>query len=127
MLTTTPENRPRLAPSDVEFILKCGTQEDAEALFAAVRNTSVKMVGVTVAEANQNSIRVTWGDGFKPPLGAFRFNFDKPLTAIPTPGEKITIIGTYASYAREPFQIIMTNPSFALLPSDVINDPSLAK
>lgn len=119
MLTTSSEDLHNLAFGDVEYILKCGTQQDAESLFAAIGNTSVKMVGATVVEANQNSIRVAWDDGFKPHLGTFWFDFEKPLTVIPMPGEKIIINGTYVSYTREPLQIVMTNPSFVLSPSPV--------
>jgi hypothetical protein len=74
------------------------------------------MAGATVVEADQYAIRVSWEDGFKPNLAAFRFNFDTPLTAIPHPGEKIFISGTYASYSKVPFQINMANPSFRSLP-----------
>ena len=113
LLTTPPDQRHNLGFGDVELILRCGTQQDAAEFFAAVRNTSIQMVGATVVEADQHVIRVSWeGDGFKPHLVAFRFNFDSPLTAIPHPGEKILISGTYSSYSQEPFQINMMNPSF---------------
>jgi hypothetical protein len=88
-------------------------------LFAAVRNTSIQMVGATVAEADHDAIRVSWDDGFHPNLAAFRFNFDKPIDTIPHPGDKIQISGTYSSYSYEPFRINMTNPSFALMPRRV--------
>jgi hypothetical protein len=114
LLKTPPDERRYLVFGDVELILRCGTQEDAAELFAAVRNTSVQMDGATVVEADQHVIRVSWVDGFQPNLAGFRFNFDKPLTAIPIPGQKVLISGTYSSYRREPFQINMTNPSFAL-------------
>lgn len=112
LLKTPREEWRHLAFGDVELILRCGTQQEGAELFAAVRNTSVQMVGATVVEANQHVIRVSWEDGFKPHLVAFRFNFDTPLTAIPYPGEKILISGTYSSYSQEPFQINMTNPFF---------------
>jgi hypothetical protein len=117
LLKTPLEERRHLAFTDVEFILKCGTQQDAAELFAAVRNTSVQMVGATVVEeADQNAIHVTCDDGFKPHLVAFRFNFDRQVTAMPLPGEKVVISGTYSSYSQDPFQINMTNPSFRVIP-----------
>ncbi len=115
LLQTPPEERRHLAFGDVEFILRCGTQQDAAEFFASLRNTSVQMVGAAVVEADQNVVRVSWDDGFKPNLVAFRFNFDRPINAIPHPGDKIIINGTYSSYSQEPFQINMTNPSFVLL------------
>jgi hypothetical protein len=38
------------------------------------------------------------------------------VTAIPLPGEKVVISGTYSSYSQDPFQINMTNPSFRIIP-----------
>jgi hypothetical protein len=116
LLQTPPQGRRYFALSDVEFILKCGTQQDAEALFAAIRNTSVKMDGGTVVDAGPSVVRVSWDDGFKPNLAAFRFNFDSPMNAIPHPGDKILISGMYSSYSRQPFQINVTNSSFVVLP-----------
>jgi hypothetical protein len=116
LLKTPLEERRHLAFTDVEFILRCGTQQDAAELFAAVRNTSVQMGGATVVEADQNAIHVSCDDGFKPHLVAFRFNFDRPVIAIPLPGEKVVISGTYSSYSQDPFQINMTNPSFRVIP-----------
>jgi hypothetical protein len=38
----------------VELVLKCGTLEDAAEVFAAVKDAAIRMVGATVAEANQD-------------------------------------------------------------------------
>jgi hypothetical protein len=116
LLTTPPWNQLHFAFGDVEAILKCGTQEDAAKFFAWVRNTSVQMVGATVVESDQDVFLVSWDEGFKPNLAAFRFNLDKPLDAIPHPGDKVIIRGTYSSYSREPFQINLSNASFVLVP-----------
>jgi hypothetical protein len=120
MLTTTHERRRYLIPADVGLILKCGTPQEAEELFTDVRDTPTKLVGVTVVEADQHVIRVTWEDGFKPGLAPFHFYFDLPLTAIPNPGDKIDIIGTYSSYTRDPFRITMKNSSFGFNSAKVI-------
>lgn len=125
LLQIPPEKRRDLVFGDVELILRCGTQQDAAELFAAVRNTtSNQMVGATVVEAYQDAIRVSWDDGFKPHLVAWLFNFDRPLNAIPHPGDKVQISGTYSSYSQDPFQINMTNSSFALLPPRQMNHRS---
>ena len=115
LLQIPSEDRNHLAFGDVESILRCGTRQDAKVFFAALRNTSVQMVGGTVVEADQHAIRVSWDYGLKPDPGAFRFNFERPLTAIPRPGDKIVIRGTYSSYSQEPFQINMTNASIGPL------------
>ncbi len=114
MLQTPPRDLTRLAFGDVEFILKCGSSEDAAEFFAAIRDTSIQMDGATVVEAGRDFVRVSWDDGFEPNLTAFRFNFDKPLNTIPHPSEKVLISGTYSSYSREPFQINLTNSTFIL-------------
>jgi hypothetical protein len=115
MFVSTPEQRRMFYWGDVEFILRCGTQQDAADLFSAVRNEPVRMYGATVFEAGQNFIRVSWDDGFN--SGGFKFNFDMPLRAIPKPGQKVSISGTYSSYSREPFQINLVNSSFLYLAS----------
>jgi len=118
LLTTPPERRHDLGTGDVELILRCGSAQDAAELFAALRNTPIHLVDVTIAEADQHFIRVRWDEAFRfdMPLTAYRFNFDIPLTAIPHPGEKVIIDGTYSSYSQEPFQINITNASIHPVP-----------
>jgi len=125
MLTTPPERRRDLGAGDVMFVLKCGSQQDAADLFAALRNTPIHLVDFTITEADQHFIRVRWDGAFKSdmPFTAYRFNFDPPLTAIPHPGEKIIVDGTYSSYSQEPFQINMTNASLHPVPPKPIIHP----
>jgi hypothetical protein len=59
LVTTPPTKLSKLYWGDVEFILRCGTQQDATELFAAVRNEYIRMVGATVFEASQNFVRVS--------------------------------------------------------------------
>jgi hypothetical protein len=124
LLLTPPEDRPHLALADVEFILRCGTQQDAAEFFVAIRNTSVQIANATVVEADQDVVRASCDDGFKFNLEAFSFKFDSPLNAIPHSGDKILIGGTYSSYSREPFQINMTNSSFVLSASQPMSAQS---
>ena len=125
LLITPSENWRHLVSGDVEFVLKCGSQQDAADLFAALRNTPIHLVDVTIAEADQHFIRVRWDEAFRfdMPLTAYRFNFDIPLTAVPHPGEKVIIDGTYSSYSQEPFQINMTNASIHPVPPKPIIHP----
>lgn len=125
LLVTPPENWRHLGAGDVEQVLWCGSPQDAADLFAALRNTQIHLVDATIAEADQHVIRVRW-DGtsrFDMPLTAYRFNFDPPLTAIPHPGEKVIVDGTYSSYSQEPFQINMTNASIHPVPPKPIIHP----
>jgi hypothetical protein len=114
-VTTSAANLNKLCWPDVVLILRCGTQQDATEVFAAVRNEYVRMLGATVFEASQNFVRVSWEDGFNSG-GLFRFNFDQPLSAIPKPGQKVLISGAYSSYSREPFQINLANSSVLSMP-----------
>jgi hypothetical protein len=125
MLTTPPERRGNLCAGDVMFVLKCGSQQDAADLFSALRNTPIHLVDFTIAEADQHFIRVRWDGAFRSdmPFTAYRFNFDPPLTAIPHPGERVIIDGTYSSYSHEPFQINMTNASIHPVPPKPIIRP----
>jgi hypothetical protein len=110
-LRVTPlDERRNIYWGDVEFVLRCGTPQDAAELFDAVRNEPVRMQGATVFEEGQHFIRVSWDDGFN--SGGFQFNFDAPLSAIPKPGQKVSISGTYSSYSREPFRINFANSTF---------------
>jgi hypothetical protein len=54
LLRILPGNRNTLYFGEVELVLKCGTLEDAAEVFAAVKDAAIRMVGATVAEANQD-------------------------------------------------------------------------
>lgn len=125
LLTTPSEQRRHLGAGDVVQVLMCGSPQDAAELFAVLRDTPIHLVDFTIAEADQHFIRVRWDGAFKSdmPFTAYRFNFDPPLTAIPHPGEKIIIDGTYSSYSQEPFQINMTNASIHPVPPKPIIHP----
>jgi hypothetical protein len=113
LLQTSPNEWRNFTFADVEFILRCGTQEDSDKFFAALHNISTQIPGATVLEAHQDLVRVAaWDGDFNPNMGAFWFAFDKPLAVIPHPGQKVVISGTYSSYSRAPFRINMSNSSF---------------
>jgi hypothetical protein len=125
LLITPKQNWHHLVSSDVEFILKCGSPQDAADLFTALRNTPLHLVDATIAEADQHFIRVHWDQdfGFYKNVTAFKFNFDTPLTVIPHPGDKVIIDGTYSSYSQEPFEINMANASVRPVPPKPIIRP----
>jgi hypothetical protein len=125
LLTTPPERRHDLAVLDVELILKCGSPQDAADLFAALQNTPIHLADVIIAEADPHFIRVRVDEPFRSvvSLTAFKFNFDLPLTAMPHPGEKVIVDGTYSSYSQEPFQINIMNASIHPVPPKPIIHP----
>ena len=110
------QNMPRevfrdLANGDIAYILKCASPRDAAMFFAGIKGTRREMPNVLVLTANPQTICVRWRD--KPPLDAFCFNFGQKLNAVPEPGTNITIAGTFASYARDPFLITMTDAAIS--------------
>ncbi len=95
---TTSENASHLSYADIEFFLRCGTDQDAEEFFSYLRNSSRQIVGATVLEVGQDLIRVAWdGDSYNGHLGTTLFRFDDPLVAIPQLGQKVIISGIYSS------------------------------
>jgi len=110
VVNSTPEEMRQLYWGDVEFVLRCGSEQDAAELFAAIRGQTVRMNGAAVFESGRDFISVSWDDGFN--LGGFRFSFDTLLRVLPIPGQRVLISGTYSSYSREPFQINFANSSF---------------
>jgi len=125
LFTSPSENWRLFASGDVELVLKCGSPQNAADFFAAIRNTPLHLVDAIIAEADQHFIRVHWDQdfGFYRNVTAFKFNFDPPLTAIPHPGERVIIDGTYSSYSQEPFEINMTNASIHPVPPKPIIRP----
>lgn len=114
LLQTPREEWGRLWAGEVLAILRCGSRQDADEFFTAFHNTSAQMDGI-VLDADQSSIRVVVHDSDSH-LGAFWFTFNRPLAAIPHPGEEVVISGTYSLCNRNPLQIKMTNSSFSVVP-----------
>ena len=112
LLLSPPAKWNLLTIGDVEFVLGCGTQHDADEFFAALHDKSTQVPDAIVLEVHEDVLRVAWDDGSYPNLGELWFRFDKPLAVMPHPGDKIVISGMYSSYSRVPLQINMTNASF---------------
>ena len=112
--TIRPEYANGLFCGDVALVLKYGSPEEAERLSRLVLNVPTHIVRANVLEARENWILVSSPDGNTPPFGVFRFEFKEPLSILPSPGQKITLSGTYSSYTRNPLLITMTNSSISL-------------
>jgi hypothetical protein len=99
-----------LALSDKEFILQNGTPEDAEKVFATIKGKSVQIPDATVIAATDSSVQVAVSDdAVQSKTADFTFNMKEPLKTVPTVGAKITLTGTYGSYAQSPLVITMTD------------------
>jgi hypothetical protein len=98
VIATTPDLA-SLAVSDKEFILQNGKPEDAAKVWDTIKGKSVQLPDVTVVAATDTSIQASVSDDAVAGKTAdFTFNMKEPLKTVPTPGTKITLSGTYASY-----------------------------
>jgi hypothetical protein len=108
MLSKTPrQDREKLAVDDVEFVLLCGSQRDAEDLFRDLAGKTVRMIA-RVIEADEHTVRVV--TDMTP---AFRFHFEIPLKSLPPIGSAVIIAGTYDSYSRDAAIINIKNSTAA--------------
>jgi hypothetical protein len=108
-VTSTPDLA-TLALSDKEFILQNGTPEDAEKVFATIKGKSVQIPDATVIAATDSSVQVAVSDdAVQSKTADFTFTMKEPLKTVPTVGAKITLTGTYGSYAQSPLMITMTD------------------
>jgi hypothetical protein len=99
-----------LALSDKEFILQNGTPEDAEKVFATIKGKSVQLPDGTVIAATDSSVQVAVSDdAVQSKTADFTFTMKEPLKTVPTVGAKVTLTGTYGSYAQSPLMITMTD------------------
>ncbi len=98
------------AMGDSEYVLANASPDNAEKLFATLKDKVVIIPGTVIAaDANQIKLAVT-DDAKADKVADFTINMKKPLTdkEIPAVGTDITnLVGTYDSYTQTPPQIIM--------------------
>jgi hypothetical protein len=91
---------------------------DADEVFDAVKGKSVEYPDVLVIAATPDSVQVAVSDdSVQAKTADFTFNMKEPLpatakpgeAAIPKPGDKVTIDGTWSSYTQTPLMITMTD------------------
>jgi hypothetical protein len=109
VIASTPDLA-TLAVSDKEFILQNGAPEDAAKVWDTVKGKSVQLPDVTVIAATDSSVQVAVSDdAVQSKTADFTFQMKEPLKTVPTVGAKITISGTYASFAPSPIMITMSD------------------
>jgi hypothetical protein len=118
LLLETPEkDLPKLAVCDKQFILHYAPHEESEKFFAAINSHRDEFLGATVISADANSIRVSFcDDARKSHTADFLFRAPHPLTDVPSPGDTLTLTGTYTSYTSDPPLIVMTNLAIVRTP-----------
>jgi hypothetical protein len=105
-VTSTPDLK-TLALADKEFILANGSQEDAEKVWAVLKDVTAEVPG-TVVSATPDSVQLAVSDDAKASNKAdFTINMKTPLTAVPQPGAQLKLVGTFDSYTQNPPMIIL--------------------
>lgn len=96
-----------LALGDKEFILSNGNKEDAEKVWAVMKDVTAEVPGKVVeATADQVKLAVT-EDAKSSNTADFTINMKTPLKDVPAPGTEIKVIATFDSYTQNPGMIIL--------------------
>ena len=118
-----------LALQDKEYILANASKENAENLWALLKDQVTQLPGtVLVATASQIQLAVT-DDAKADKKPDFTVNMKTPLADkdIPAVGSDITnLIGTYDSYTQSPAQIILRDGELQVAKKPVTHKPSAA-
>jgi hypothetical protein len=118
-----------LALGDKEYILANASKENAEKLWATLKDQVTQVPGtVLVATASQIQLAVT-DDAKADKKPDFTVNMKTPLADkdIPAVGTDITTrIGTFDSYTQSPAQIIMRDGEIQATKKPVVHKPSAA-
>lgn len=106
------ESTPNLATlslHDKEYILKNGSAADASQVWNVLNGKVAEVPGVVVS-ATADSVQLAVSPGAqKANTADFTVNMKKPLKVVPTAGDKVTYIATFASYTQSPLMIIMND------------------
>jgi hypothetical protein len=108
LIATTPDLA-SLAISDKEFVLQYGRQADADKVFDTIKGKSVELPGVVIAATADSLQLAVSDDAVQGKTADFTFTMKEPLKTVPNVGDKITLVGTYASYTQTPLMISMSD------------------
>jgi hypothetical protein len=111
MLATHPQDIPKMAPLDSEFILHCGSPQEAARVWAVFKDRPVTFLDTAVViAASADEIAVAIDDEAKRTHKAdYILRPADQFTSIPPVGSVVEISGTYKSYVSEPILITLNN------------------
>jgi hypothetical protein len=128
VVTSTPDLT-TLALGDKEYILANASKDNAEKLWALLKDQVTQVPGtVLAATASQIQVAVT-EDAKADKKPDFTVNLKTPLADkdIPAVGsEETNLIGTYDSYTQNPAQIIMRDGELQIAKKAPVHKPSAA-
>jgi hypothetical protein len=110
LASTKEEDLPKLALSDKEFVIENGKSEDADKVFNTIKGKEVEIPNATVVTATADALTVSVSDdAVQSKTADFTFTLKTPLKKTPVAGDKIALVGTYASYTQKPLMITMSD------------------
>ncbi len=105
-VTSTP-NLKTLSLTDKEFVLANGSTEDAEKVWATLKDQTFGIPGKVVT-ATANSVQMSVSqDAQESNKADFTINMKEPLKTVPTVGASVTYTATFDSYTQNPAQIVL--------------------
>jgi tetratricopeptide (TPR) repeat protein len=114
VIATTPDLS-TLAIGDKEFILANGKPEDAAKVWDTVKGKTVEVPDVIVVSVSDTVLTASVSDdAVQSKTADFTFNLKEPLKTPPAVGDKVTMTGTYASFAPSPIMITMSDGEIVL-------------
>ena len=106
LVTSTPDLT-TLALSDREFLLVNASQENADKVWATLQDKTQEIPGVVIS-ATATSVQLAVSDDAQQSKTAdMTINMTDPLKTVPTIGSQATFAGTFTSYTKSPFMIIL--------------------
>jgi hypothetical protein len=104
---TSTSDLSTLALQDKEFILGNGTKEDADKVWAVLKDVTAEIPGTVVtATADQIQLSVS-EDAVQSKTADFTINLKTPLKEVPATGTSIKVTGTFDSFTKTPTMIIL--------------------
>lgn len=98
-----------LSLHDKEYILRNGSQDDANQVWAVLKGKVAEVPGVVVSATADSVQMAVSPDAQKNNTADFTVNMKKPLKKVPAAGDKVTYIATFTSFTQNPLMIIMND------------------
>ena len=100
-----------LAMQDKEFILYNGRQEDADKVWAVMKDVTTEIPGKVVASTADSIQIAVSDDAIQSNTAEMTVNMKEPLKEVPAVGASLKVIGTFDSYTKTPPMIILKDGS----------------
>lgn len=101
----------KMALSDREFIMQYGTPEQADSVFAPIKDKELKVEGKFVSLTDTKLVMAVSEDAknANPVTGDLTVNLKEAPKTTPDAGSDVAVVGTFDSYTQKPMMITMNN------------------